>query len=224
MDYVAHLQNANIYQKNIRILSDVQLSVSRAEFVYLIGKTGDGKSSLLKTLWAELPLREGSGSVVGFNLADIRQKQIPLLRRKIGMVFQDFHLFRDWTVEANLRFVLEATGWKRGREMEQRIHHVLDKVALAHKLKEKAFKLSGGEQQRVVIARAMLNKPALMLADEPTGNLDPDTSDQILYLLRDFAIEHDTAVFMATHDYRIIEKFPGRVYKVGQGRVLELDE
>lgn len=224
MDYVAHLHNANIYQKNIRVLSDVQLSVSRAEFVYLIGKTGDGKSSLLKTLWAELPLREGSGSVVGFDLASIRQKDIPLLRRKIGMVFQDFHLFRDWTVEANLRFVLEATGWKKGNEMDQRIHHVLDKVALVHKLKEKAFKLSGGEQQRVVIARAMLNKPVLMLADEPTGNLDPDTSDQILYLLRDFAIEHDTAVFMATHDYRIIDKFPGRVYKVEQGHVNEIDE
>jgi cell division transport system ATP-binding protein len=223
MEYVAHLQNANIYQKNTQVLEDVHLSVSRAEFVYLIGKTGDGKSSLLKTLWAELPLLEGTGKVAGFDLARLTRKEIPLLRRKIGMVFQDFHLFKDWTVESNLRFVLEATGWKNGDKMNQRIHEVLSKVDLMHKLKEKAYKLSGGEQQRVVISRAMLNKPSLILADEPTGNLDPDTSDQILYLLRDFAIEHDTAVFMATHDYRVIEKFPGRVYQVANGRVEEID-
>lgn len=223
MEYVAHLQNANIYQKNTQVLEDVHLSVSRAEFVYLIGKTGDGKSSLLKTLWAELPLLEGTGKVAGFDLARLSRKEVPILRRNIGMVFQEFHLFKDWTVESNLRFVLEAIGWKNREKMNQRIHDVLANVDLTHKLKEKAYKLSGGEQQRVVISRAMLNKPSLILADEPTGNLDPDTSDQILYLLRDFAIEHDTAVFMATHDYRIIEKFPGRVYQVANGRVEEID-
>ena len=224
MEYVAQLKDANIYQKNTQVLQQVDLSVSRAEFVYLIGKTGDGKSSLLKTLWGELPLLEGNGKVAGYDLARLSRKEIPLLRRQIGMIFQEFHLFKDWTVESNLKFVLEAIGWKDKAKIGQRLHEVLAKVGLTHKLQQPAYKLSGGEQQRVVIARAMLNKPALILADEPTGNLDPDTSDQILYLLRDFAIEHDTAVFMATHDYRIIEKFPGRVYQVAGGKVEELDE
>ncbi len=223
MEYVAQLNNAQIYQKDVQILHDVNMSISLAEFVYLIGKTGDGKSSLLKTLWAELPLREGTGKMVGYDLADLETQEIPMLRRKIGMIFQDFHLFKDWTVADNLRFVLEATGWKNKKEIEQRINEVLLRVDLIGKLSSKAYKLSGGEQQRVVIARAILNKPLLILADEPTGNLDPDTSDQILHLLRELAIQNDTAVCMATHDYRIIEKFPGRVYQVAEGSVKELD-
>lgn len=223
MQNVVQLSNATIYQKDQEILRDVNLSVSRAEFVYLIGKTGDGKSSLLKTLWGELPLQEGEGQVAGFDLVDLNRKEIPMLRRQIGMVFQDFHLFKDWTIEENLAFVLEATGWKDGAKMKARMQQVLRQVGLEEAMQKKVYKMSGGEQQRVVIARAVLNQPDLILADEPTGNLDPDTSDQILYLLRDFAIQHDTAVFMATHDYRIIEKFPGRVYRVENGGVYELD-
>ena len=175
MEYVAQLNNAQIYQKDVQILHDVNMSISLAEFVYLIGKTGDGKSSLLKTLWAELPLREGTGKMVGYDLADLETQEIPMLRRKIGMIFQDFHLFKDWTVADNLRFVLEATGWKNKKEIEQRINEVLLRVDLIGKLSSKAYKLSGGEQQRVVIARAILNKPLLILADEPTGNLDSAT-------------------------------------------------
>lgn len=223
MDYVIQLHQANIFQKDSLILKSVGISVSRAEFVYLIGKTGDGKSSLLKTLWGELPLQEGTGDVAGFDLTELTHKERPLLRRKIGMVFQDFHLFKDWSVEENLRFVLEATGWKNKAEIQQRIVEVLSSVKLSEKQKEMVYKLSGGEQQRLVIARAILNKPVLILADEPTGNLDPDTSDQILYLLRELAYEQDTAVLMATHDYRLLQKFPGRVYRVGDGIVAEID-
>ena len=222
MDHIIQLSNADIYQKDIQILKSVKLSISQAEFVYLIGKTGDGKSSLLKTLWGELPLRNGAGEVAGFDLVDLREADKPMLRRKIGMIFQDFRLFKDWTVEDNLKFVLEATGWKNKAEIKQRIFEVLNSVRLVEKQKEPVYKLSGGEQQRVVIARAILNKPALIIADEPTGNLDPDTSDQILHLLRALAYEQNTAVLMATHDYRILDKFPGRVYKVANGGVEEV--
>ncbi|NNE30113.1 MAG: ATP-binding cassette domain-containing protein [Saprospiraceae bacterium] len=223
MEYVAQLKNANIYHGNTRVLTEVNLSISKAEFVYLIGKTGDGKSSLLKTLWGELPLKEGQGKVTGVELVNISTAQLPLLRRKIGMVFQDFNLFQNWTVDENLRFVLEATGHKDKKAIDQRIEEVLARVNLSHKVKEKAFKISGGEQQRVVIARAILNQPLIILADEPTGNLDPENTDAILHLLRDLAIEDQSAILMATHDYAIFERFPGRIYQCAEGQVREIE-
>ena len=222
MQSVAFLRRAGIYQKERKILQDIHLSISKAEFVYLIGKTGNGKSSLLKTLWGELPLLEGEGEVDGMTLENLRPRDIPFLRRKLGIVFQDFQLFSEWTVYQNLAFVLEATGWKAKTKIEERIAQVLSDVQLSGKAQVRAFQLSGGEQQRLVMARAILNNPVLILADEPTGNLDPESSDDILHLLRDLALKYKTAILMATHDYRILEKFPGRVYRCEAGRVEEL--
>ena len=218
---VISLKNVNIYQGESLILQDVNFTVERGEFVYLVGKTGTGKSSLLKTLYGELPLREGEGSVVGFNLRDITWKNVPFLRRNLGVVFQDFQLLTDRNVQDNLKFVLKATGWKDERLMEEKIHDVLEKVGLKSKGFKMPFEMSGGEQQRVDIARALLNSPKLLLADEPTGNLDPETSDEIMQLLVQIAKDYGTAIIMATHDFIVINRYPSRMLKTERGNVVD---
>jgi len=218
---VIELKDAFIIQNNlVQVLSYVNIEVHEGEFAYLIGRTGSGKSSLLKTLYAELLLQDGQGHVAGFNLREVAEnkKEIALLRRKIGMVFQDFSLLYDRNVEQNLEFVLRATDWKETRLIKHRISEVLDWVGLDNTMAKLPHQLSGGEQQRLAIARALLNSPSLILADEPTGNLDPDVSDEILELLHHIS-ENGTAVLMATHDYRLINKFPGTVYKIEDGIV-----
>ncbi|MEZ4842833.1 MAG: ATP-binding cassette domain-containing protein [Bacteroidia bacterium] len=210
---VVSLSRAFIFQSNNSlVLNDVNMQIAKSEFAYLIGKTGSGKSSLLKTLYGDLPLLEGEGHVAEFDLTKITSKDIPFLRRKIGIVFQDFQLLVDRNVMENLLFVLKATGWKDKKLMESRCIEVLDMVGLATKDYKMPHELSGGEQQRVVIARALLNNPEVILADEPTGNLDPDVSDDIMKLLHDIC-EQGTAVLMATHDYRILNKFAGTIYR-----------
>ena len=218
---IVRLSNVQIYQKDQKVLSDVNLQVTKGEFVYLIGKTGSGKSSLLKTLYGALPLEEGKGDVAGFQLRALNRKTVPSLRRKLGIVFQEFNLLSDRTVEGNLRFVLEATNWKKESEKQERMKEVLLRVGLEDKADKMPHQLSGGEQQRVVIARALLNKPALIIADEPTGNLDPETSDDILMLLRQLAQANNTAVLFATHDYRILEQFPARIIRCINGRIMD---
>jgi cell division transport system ATP-binding protein len=202
----------------VQVLSNVDMKLNAGEFAYLIGKTGSGKSSLLKTLYADLPLNEGVGYVAGFSLNTIARREIPLLRRNIGMVFQDFNLLYDRSILDNLDFVLRATDWTDKVKIKRRIDDVLESVSLTNVLDKKPHQLSEGEQQRVVIARALLNSPQLILADEPTGNLDPDVSDEVLELLHNIAIQ-GTAVLMATHDYRLINKFPGTVYRIDNGVV-----
>lgn len=216
---ILELKNANIYQGNSMVLQDVNISVDRGEFVYLVGKTGTGKSSLLKTLYGELPLREGEGNVVGYDLKGMTWKTVPYLRRTIGIVFQDFQLLTDRNVHDNLEFVLEATGWKDRKLMSDKIQEVLEKVGLKTKGFKYPFELSGGEQQRVDVARALLNSPKLILADEPTGNLDPETSDEIMNLLMQVSRESGSAIVMATHDFMVINKFPARTIKTEGGRV-----
>ncbi len=218
---IVRLHNANVYQQQQLVLQGVTMTISKGEFAYLIGKTGSGKSSLLKVLYGALPLVEGKGEVAGFDLGKLNRKQTPFLRRKLGVVFQDFNLLSDRNVDQNLRFVLRATGWKNESAIRNRIAEVLAQVSLPDKLYSMPHELSGGEQQRVVIARALLNEPALIIADEPTGNLDPDTSDEILQLLRHLARHNDTAVLLATHDYRIIENFPARIIRCISGRIVE---
>lgn len=215
------IQNANIYQGENLVLQDVNLRVEKGEFVYLVGKTGTGKSSLLKTLYGELPLREGQASVVGYNLRDLTWKTVPYLRRNLGVVFQDFQLLTDRNVQENLKFVLRATGWKDDKLMNEKIADVLEKVGLKSKGFKMPFELSGGEQQRVDIARALLNSPKLILADEPTGNLDPETSDEIMNLLIYIARDYGTTVVMATHDYIVIQKFPARTVRTENGRLID---
>jgi cell division transport system ATP-binding protein len=216
---VVEFRKVSVVQSNgVKILQNVDLNVAEGEFSYVVGKTGSGKSSLLKTIYAELPLAEGTGRVGSFSLLDIEKNEIPMLRRQIGMIFQDFKLLMDRTVRGNLEFTLRATDWKNNAEIEARISHVLESVRLVNVLEKKPHQLSGGEQQRVVIARALLNNPKLILADEPTGNLDPDISDDIMSLLLNIS-EKGTAVLMATHDYRLINKFPGSVYKLEKGEV-----
>lgn len=222
MTPIIQLRNVNIYQSANLILSNVSLEVNEGEFVYLVGKTGTGKSSLLKTLYGELSLTEGEGSVAGFNLRDMDWKKVPFLRRSLGVIFQDFQLLTDRNVHENLRFVLKATGWKDERLMEEKIGDVLEKVGLKSKGFKFPFEMSGGEQQRVDIARALLNSPKLILADEPTGNLDPDTSDEIMNLLFQISRDYRTAVVMATHDYMVINKFPARTIKTEGGNLLEV--
>lgn len=201
------------------VLSDVNISLDKGEFVYLVGKTGSGKSSLLKTLYGDLELREGEGWVAGHDLKTITWKTVPFLRRNLGVVFQDFQLMTDRNIVENLKFVLKATGWKDPKLMEEKIADVLDKVGLKTKGFKMPFELSGGEQQRVEIARALLNSPKLILADEPTGNLDPETSDEIMQLLFSISRDYNTTVLMATHDYLVIRKYPARTIKTEGGRV-----
>jgi len=206
------LKDAKIYQRDMLILNEVNLEVRRGEFVYLIGKTGTGKSSLLKTLYGDLELREGKGHVAGFNLNELNRKQIPFLRRKIGIVFQDFQLLMDRSVDENLKFVMKATGWKDKLKMDERAEKVLEDVGLSTKGYKMPHQLSGGEQQRLAIARALINDPDLILADEPTGNLDPETSGGIIELLFDIS-EKNRSVLMASHDYTIMERFHSRTIR-----------
>jgi cell division transport system ATP-binding protein len=220
-EIIVELQHANIYQGDNLILEDVNITVNKGEFVYLVGKTGAGKSSLLKTLYGDLHLREGEGRVAGFNLRDMDWKKVPYLRRTLGVVFQDFQLLTDRNVNDNLKFVLRATGWKDSRLMDEKIADVLDKVGIKSKGFKMPFEMSGGEQQRVDIARALLNSPKLVLADEPTGNLDPETSDEIMQLLFHISKDYGTTIIMATHDYRVINKFPDRMLKTERGKVID---
>lgn len=219
---IVALQNAFIYQfGNTLVLSDVNFEIGQGEFVYLIGRTGSGKSSLLKTLYADLWLERGSGQVAGYNLAKIQRKDIPYLRRKIGVVFQDFQLFMDRNVFENLYFILEATGWENKDKMSARVSICLAQVGLADSLHKFPHQLSGGEQQRVAIARALLNSPQILLADEPTGNLDPEVSVQIMRTFEQINAS-GTAILMATHDYDLIKDYPRRTLRCENGRVMEL--
>lgn len=218
---VVSIHNANIYQGHNLILQDVNFTIGKGEFVYLVGKTGTGKSSLLKTLYGELPLKDGTASVVGFDLRDVTWKKVPFLRRNLGVVFQDFQLLTDRNVHENLKFVLKATGWQDERLIEEKINDVLDKVGLKSKGFKMPFEMSGGEQQRVDIARALLNSPKLILADEPTGNLDPETSDEIMQLLIQIAKDYGTAVIMATHDFIVINRYPSRMLSTERGKVID---
>lgn len=221
-DIIIDLQNISIFQRDNLVLSGVDFKVKQGEFVYLIGKTGTGKSSLLKTLYAELPLNEGYGAVCGYNLVGIKRKDVPFLRRRLGIVFQDFQLMFDRSVQSNLMFVLKATGWKDKVAMDERIKQVLEKVGLSTKGFKMPHQLSGGEQQRVSIARALLNDPELILADEPTGNLDPETSIGIMNLLIDIS-KSGRAVLMATHNYGLMDRFPSRTVKCESGKVLTFE-
>lgn len=222
---IVNLKQADIYQKDKRILNSINLKISKGEFVYLIGKTGAGKTSLLKTMYADIPLKKGSGEMVGFELSGLNRNQIPELRKKLGIVFQDFNLLMDRSVSDNLVFVLKATGWTDSNKMAKRVDLVLKLVSLDPKIgKKMPHEISGGEQQRVVIARALLNKPEMILADEPTGNLDPETSDDILKLFRDLAEVHNTSVLFATHDFRILENFPARIVRCHNGGLIEEED
>ena len=219
---VIELNQVNIYQSKKLILENVNLTLNETEFAYLIGKTGSGKSSLLKILYGELPLTEGNGSVAGFDLKNLKRKDVPMLRRKIGIVFQDFQLLMDRTVIQNMIFVLGATGWKDKTLIQKRALSVLQLVGVEQKANAMPHALSGGEQQRVAIARALLNQPELLLADEPTGNLDPETSEEIMHLLIAVAKEEKSAILMATHDLNMVKKFPAKVLRVGNGSVIEV--
>ena len=220
-EVVVSVSNANIYQGNNLILQDVNFTVQKGEFVYLVGKTGTGKSSLLKTLYGELPLKEGEAAVAGFDIKEMNWKKVPFLRRNLGMVFQDFNLLTDRNVYENLRFVLRATGWTDKQLIEEKINNVLEKVGLKSKGFKMPYEMSGGEQQRVDIARALLNSPKLILADEPTGNLDPETSDEIMQLLKQICQDYGSAIIMATHDFIVINKYPSRILRTERGKITD---
>ena len=215
---VVTLERADIYQGDIPVLADVNFHIDKGEFVYLIGRTGSGKSSLLKTLYADLWLQTGSAKVAGYELHKIKRSDIPFLRRHIGIVFQDFQLLTDRSVEENLTFVLRATGWTEKADIARRISEVLMQVGLGTSPKKMPHQLSGGEQQRVVIARAMLNEPQILIADEPTGNLDPEVSNQIMEVFKTIN-NAGTAVLMATHDYTLLDKYPARIVRCEEGEV-----
>jgi len=220
-DSVLKLEKASIFQDKNLILNEVDVNVKKGEFVYLIGKTGSGKSSLLKTLYGDLELTQGKGQIVGFDLTDLKDKNIPFLRRKLGIVFQDFKLLNELTIENNMGFVLRATGWKDKTKIQQKIEEVLSKVNMQKKGHKFPYELSGGEQQRVAIARALLNDPELILADEPTGNLDPQTSIEVMEVLQDLNSKGNT-ILMATHDYGLLLKYPSKTLKCEDHKVFEV--
>lgn len=222
MENVIEIKGGEIQQSNAVVLKDINIELKENEFVYLIGKTGSGKSSLLKTFYGELFLSNGTGKLGEFDLNALKRKDIPKLRRTLGIVFQDFQLLTDRSVLNNLMFVMGASGWKDKKLMRQRAKEVLQLVGIEHKIDSMPFALSGGEQQRVSIARALLNKPKLILADEPTGNLDPETSEEIMRLLIAVAREENAAIVMATHDMSMVEKYPGRILRVENGTVKEV--
>jgi len=222
LDNSIELNNVSISIKDHLVFKDVNLSVKKGEFVYIIGKVGSGKTTLIKTINAEIPVTEGNSVVAGFQLENLKRKQIPQLRRKLGVVFQDFQLLTDRTIQDNLAFVLKATGWKGKTEINTRIGEVLEKVGLGYKGYKFPHQLSGGEQQRVVIARALLNDPEIILADEPTGNLDPQTSAEIMEILSDIS-KNGRAVLMVTHNYNLLKKFPFRILKCGNEELIETD-
>lgn len=215
---ILELSNADIYQGNHLVLKDINISLKRGDFVYLIGSTGSGKSSLLKTLYADIPLLKGEGQIVNYDLRKIEDKEIPYLRRKLGVVFQDFQLLMDRTVFDNLNFVLQATGQLESKENSKKIQNVLSRVGMATKEHKMPYQLSGGEQQRIAIARSLLNNPPLILADEPTGNLDPHTSEEIMHLLEEISSSGQT-ILMATHDYALLLKFPHATWKCSNGSI-----
>ncbi len=219
-DPVVRISNASIFQDNQTVLSDINLELEKGELAFIVGRTGSGKSSLLKTLYADLPLRLGEISIAGYNLNTIKQKEIPLLRRKLGIIFQDFQLFDDRSVSENLFFVMKATGWNDRAKMKKRLAEVLMQVGLGSVDSKMPHQLSGGEQQRVVIARALLNEPALLIADEPTGNLDPEVSDGIFKLFLEIN-KSGTAILMATHDHTIIGNHPARIFKCEHGKIMD---
>ena len=215
------LKSATISQRNKTLFKNVDFKINTGEFVFLIGKTGSGKSSLIKVLYGDLVIDEGQGNVVAFNLKNIKNKEISLLRRKIGVVFQDFKLLQDMTVYENLDFVLKATGWRDKIKIKNKIHEVLELVSIEISTEKYPFELSGGEQQRIAIARALLNEPQLIIADEPTGNLDPDTSQNIMKLFKKLH-ERGITILMATHDYNMIMEFPGKIFQCENGEVFEV--
>lgn len=218
---VLSLKNVTVYQDHNAVLTDVNLEVNRGEFIYIIGKTGSGKSSFMKTLYGDLKLKQGEGTFVEYDLAKLKERNIPYLRRKIGIVFQDFKLLPDRNVFDNLLFVLKATGWKEKREMELKINEVLDKVGMKNAVHKMPHQISGGEQQRVAVARALLNDPEVILADEPTGNLDPQTSVEVMQLLREIN-QNGKTIIMATHDYALLMKFPSKTLKCDSGTIFEV--
>ena len=219
---VVQFKNAAVFQQDQQcILHNVNIDIAESSFHYLVGRTGSGKSSLLKTIYAALPLLKGEATVVGYSLTRLTRKTIPLLRRKLGIVFQDLNLLSDRNAEDNLLFVLKATGWKSKKKMKTRIEEVMEAVQLSEHLRKMPHELSGGERQRLAIARAILNNPQLLIADEPTGNLDPDTADHIVQLIKHLSDANKTAVIFATHDYRLIERFPARVIRCSRGRVMD---
>jgi len=220
LNSIIELNNLSVHHDDILILSEVTFTISKGEFVYLIGKTGSGKTSLLRTLYADIPLKEGSANIVEYHLEKLTRKDTPFLRRKLGIVFQNFQLLIDRTVSDNLLFVMKATGWKDKHEINKRLHEVLDKVGLGTKGFKMPNQLSGGEQQRLVIARALINDPEIILADEPTGNLDPETSEEIINLLIDIS-KSGRAVLMATHNYELLKKHPSRILKCDQGKIYD---
>ena len=217
------LENVDIFIKKKLILKDVTLEVNKGDFVYFIGKVGSGKSSLLKLLYAEIPLEYGNATVCGFNLKNIKHKQIATLRKKLGIIFQDFQLLNDRSIYDNMFFVLKATGWKKKDEINTQIEKVLDKVGLIDKIYSMPHQLSGGEQQRIAIARALLNEPELIIADEPTGNLDPETSSEILSILKEIQNSGNAAIIVATHDYELIKQHPATTYKFENNSINKLD-